>query len=95
MDTSGLNSRFAGEISNFQPEKILGEKGLRNLDRSTKLALCASKMALDDSKIDTSVNEDDTDYFGVSLGSTMGSVWSISEFDKVEEQRYTRRYWDM
>ncbi len=82
FDTGRLNSKSAGEISNFQPEKILGEKGLRNLDRSTKLVLCASKMALDDSKIATPIHEDETDFFGVSLGSTMGSVWSVSEFDK-------------
>jgi 3-oxoacyl-[acyl-carrier-protein] synthase II len=39
-------------------------------------------MALNDSGIETPVREDLTDSFGVSLGSTMGSVWSVSEFDK-------------
>ena len=82
FDTSNLRSKLAGEISNFEPEKILGQKGLRNLDRSTKLALCASKMALDDGGITTPIPESETDFFGVSLGSTLGSVWSISEFDK-------------
>ncbi len=82
FDTSNLNSKLAGEISNFQPEKILGEKGLRNLDRSTKLILSASKLAMEDADIAHPIPEEDTDEFGVSLGSTMGSVWSISEFDK-------------
>lgn len=82
FDTSRLKSKSAGEISGFEPEKILGQKGLRNLDRSTKLVLCASKMALDDAKIETPVSEEVTDLFGVSLGSTMGSVWSVSQFDK-------------
>jgi len=45
----------AGEISNFEPEKILGPKGLRTLDRSTKLVSCATKLALDDSKLE--INE--------------------------------------
>lgn len=82
FDTGNLRSKLAGEISDFRPEKILGEKGLRNLDRSTKLALCASKMAFDDGGIEAPITDRDTDIFGVSLGSTMGSVWSISEFDK-------------
>lgn len=83
FDTSTLRTRLAGEISGFDPKSILGPKGLRNLDRTTLLALCASKLALEDAKLACPVSEDDTDIYGVSLGSTMGSVWSISEFDKV------------
>ena len=82
FDTSKTRSKLAGEISNFDPQSILGKKGLRNLDRSTKLACCAAKLALDDAGISNPISEDETDKFGVSLGSTMGSVWSISEFDK-------------
>lgn len=80
--TSNLRSKLGGQIPDFNAEAIFGPKGLRNLDRSTKLALCASKMALDDAGIKHPLGEDATDDFGVSLGSTMGSVWSISEFDK-------------
>lgn len=82
FDTGTLRSKTAGEISGFDPCDILGEKGLRNLDRSTKLSLCASKLALDDGKISSPIEEANTDIFGVSLGSTMGSVWSVSQFDK-------------
>lgn len=82
FDISKLRTKLAGEIKDFNPEAILGAKGLRNLDRSTKLALAASKLALDDAGLESPVAEERTDDFGVSLGSTMGSVWSISEFDK-------------
>lgn len=82
FDTSKLRSKLAGEVPNFQPEAILGTKGLRTLDRTTKLTLSAAQLALDDAGIKYPVPEDETDYYGVSLGSTMGSVWSISEFDK-------------
>lgn len=82
FDTSTTRSKLAGEIINFDPEQILGKKGLRTFDRSTKLVNCAAKLALDDAKIEYPITEDETEKFGVSLGSTMGSVWSISEFDK-------------
>ncbi len=82
FDASKLKSKLAGEISDFNPESILGPKGLRNMDRSTKLALAASKLALDDAGIAQPIPEAETDSYGVSLGSTMGSVWSVSEFDK-------------
>jgi 3-oxoacyl-[acyl-carrier-protein] synthase II len=80
FDVSKYRCRYAGEISNFQPAKYLGPKGLRNLDRTTLLALVAAKLAIEDAKLDiTDANRND---IGVVLGSTMGSVHSISEFDK-------------
>jgi len=82
FDTSALRSKLAGEISGFDPKAILGPKGLRNLDRPTLLVMCASKLALEDATLPCPVPEKDTDIYGVSLGSTLGSVRSISEFDK-------------
>jgi 3-oxoacyl-(acyl-carrier-protein) synthase len=82
FDISTCRTKLGGEISDFNAENILGQKGLRNLDRTTKLALCAAQLALDDAGIKYPLAESETDEFGVSLGSTMGSVWSISEFDK-------------
>ncbi|MDD4956772.1 MAG: beta-ketoacyl-[acyl-carrier-protein] synthase family protein [Candidatus Omnitrophica bacterium] len=83
FDTSTTKSKLAGEISDFDPASILGKKGLRNLDRTTLLAMAASKLAIDDAGLSDPIGEDVTDQVGVSLGSTLGSVWSISEFDKV------------
>jgi len=82
FNTTTCRSKLAGEISDFDPAPILGPKGLRNLDRTTLLVMCASKLALNDADIMSPISEEQTDFFGVSLGSTMGSVWSISEFDK-------------
>ena len=82
FDTANIRSKLAGEISGFDPAAILGKKGLRTQDRSTKLVNCAAKLALDDAGIAEPLGDDVADSFGVSLGSTMGSVWSISEFDK-------------
>jgi 3-oxoacyl-[acyl-carrier-protein] synthase II len=82
FDMSTCRTKLGGEISDFKPEEILGIRGLRNLDRTTKLTLCAAQLALDDAGIKYPLTEAETDEFGVSLGSTMGSVWSISEFDK-------------
>jgi len=82
FDTSTTRSKLAGEIDGFDPKEILGKKGLRNLDRTTLLVMCAAQLALDDAGLTYPVPEEETDFYGVSLGSTMGSVWSISEFDK-------------
>ena len=83
FDTSTTRSKLAGEIADFNPKAILGPKGLRTLDRTTLLVLCASKFAFEDANLPHPVSGEDTNHYGVSLGSTMGSVWSISEFDKL------------
>ncbi len=80
FDTSRYRCHHAGEISNFQPERYLGPKGLRNLDRTTLLALVAAKLAIEDGRLE--MTADNCHDIGVVLGSTMGSVHSISEFDK-------------
>lgn len=82
FDMSTCRTKLGGEISDFKADTILAAKGLRNLDRTTLLTLCAAQLALDDAGIKYPLTEAETDEFGVSLGSTMGSVWSISEFDK-------------
>lgn len=80
FDTSTMKTKLAGEVKDFNPKHYLGEKGLRLLDRSTTLVNVASKLALDDAGF--KVTPDNADEIGVVLGTTLGSVWSISEFDK-------------
>lgn len=80
FDTSSMKSKLAGEIYDFDAKAHLGCKGLRLLDRSTKLVNVAAKLALEDARF--TVTEDNADDVGVVLGTTLGSVCSISEFDK-------------
>lgn len=80
FDTSDLKVKIAGEIADFNPKDILGKKGLVDLDRATTLLLSATKFALADSQIDTlDINSPKT---GISIGTTFGSLNSLSEFDQ-------------
>ncbi|MDP3722266.1 MAG: beta-ketoacyl-[acyl-carrier-protein] synthase family protein [Candidatus Omnitrophota bacterium] len=80
FDVSRYRCHYAGEVSDFQPEHYLGPKGLRNLDRTTLLALVAAKLAIEDAHLE--ITDENRNDIGVVLGSTMGSVHSISEFDR-------------
>ncbi len=80
FDTSKLNSKLGGEVTNFKPDDILGPKGLRNYDRCIGLALSASKLALQDGSL--TVNAANSSNFGVVLGTSLGGIKTISEIDK-------------
>ncbi len=90
FDTNEFLVDIGGEISDFDPEPYMGKKGLRSLDRSTRLLVSASKLAVADSGF--AITEENTNGVGVSVGTTLGSVKSISDFDEVtlrEGPRFT------
>jgi 3-oxoacyl-[acyl-carrier-protein] synthase II len=80
FDVSNYKVKVGGEVRDFDPAAILGKKGLLDLDRSTKLLLCSAKLALDDSKVE--INDDSAPQVGVSVGTTLGSLHSISKFNR-------------
>ncbi len=81
FDTSEYTVKVAGEISDFDPTIYVGKKGLRTLDRSTKLMISSARLCIDDSRL--IITDDNTDDVGVSVGSTLGSLKSISDFDYI------------
>jgi 3-oxoacyl-[acyl-carrier-protein] synthase II len=89
FDTSGFDVSIAGEIRNFDPVTLLGKKGLRELDRSTRLISSAAKLAIEDGRFE--ISEENIQSVGVSVGTTFGSLHSISQFDQtglIEGPRY-------
>lgn len=81
FDTRRYRCHRAGEITEFAPEEYVGSKGLRTLDRTTRLALVAAQLALQDAQVPLPPAPGND--LGVVLGSTTGSLHSISDFDLV------------
>lgn len=80
FDTKGLKHNVAGEITDFDPKQLLGKSGLMDWDRASLLLSSAVKLALVDAGLE--INSDNAHDTGVSVGTTFGSLHSISEFDK-------------
>lgn len=80
FDTSAYPAKNAGEVRGFDAQQILGPKGLRTLDRTTRLSLSAAKLAMDDAGL--LVDEKNSREVGVSLASTLGCLKSVCDFDK-------------
>jgi 3-oxoacyl-[acyl-carrier-protein] synthase II len=81
FDTSPFKVSIAGEVRDFDPIAFLGKKGLRELDRSTRLVCSAAGLAINDAGL--TITDQISHSMGVSIGTTFGSLHSISQFDRV------------
>jgi len=80
FSTDKFSVKLGGEIKNFDPKVFLGQKGLRNLDRSSLFLMTAAHLALSDARLE--ITESNTDDIGVVTGTTFPHLWSMIEFDR-------------
>lgn len=85
FDTSSLEVRFAGEVKNFDADKLFGRKEARRLDRYSHFAMEASRQAIEDSGL--LENGVDRDRVGLMIGSCVGGMESILEQQEVLQKR--------
>jgi 3-oxoacyl-[acyl-carrier-protein] synthase II len=81
------------EVSDFDATKYLGDKGLRSLDRLTKLLIVSVRLALHDAglKRDGAWAAGSPDRTGIVVSNAYGSLEAITELDRVatlEDARY-------
>jgi 3-oxoacyl-[acyl-carrier-protein] synthase II len=72
FDASTLGSKISGQIKNFETGKFISPQVTNKTDRFTQLGIAASKLAIEDSKID--LNKVDKNRAGVSIGSGLGGI---------------------
>ena len=77
-------------VADFDVQQFLGRKGTAGLDRQSALSVVVCGQALRDSGL--CVNDDNRDRVGVALGTTWGSLKSISDFTR-ESLLAERPYW--
>jgi 3-oxoacyl-[acyl-carrier-protein] synthase II len=90
--TSGFGANIA-EVPEFDAGKYLGDKGLRTLDRLTKLLIVAARLALHDAgfKKDGVYVQASPERVGIVCSNAYGSLEAITELDRVarlEDARY-------
>jgi 3-oxoacyl-[acyl-carrier-protein] synthase II len=71
----------AGEVRDFTPQRWLGNKGIRVLDRSARLLCVAAHMALQESGLAQEPGAEGDPELGLVCGTMFGSVHSITAFD--------------
>lgn len=81
IDKTPFNSKVSGEVKNFDPAPYFKPKDIKKTDRFVHFAVAASKMALEDAKID--VSKEDPYRIGVLVGSGIGGLRIIEEQHKI------------
>jgi 3-oxoacyl-[acyl-carrier-protein] synthase II len=72
FDTSPWRSRIGAEIDDFEPERYMDPRTARRLDRYSQFAIAATRMALEDARLDP--GRLDPDRVAVQMGSALGGV---------------------
>ncbi len=93
FDASKYTRTRAAEVPDFDASQYLGDKGLRSLDRLTKLLLVATRLGLGDAglKRDGAWAAGRPDRVGMVVSNAYGSLEAITELDRVailEDARY-------
>lgn len=89
FDTSGLATKFAGEVQNFDPDALFGRKEARRTDRYTQFAMEAARQAIEDSKL--LENGVDRDRIGLVIGSCVGGIdTTMDQYDVLKNRGPSR-----
>ncbi|HKR66987.1 MAG TPA: beta-ketoacyl-ACP synthase II [Thermoanaerobaculia bacterium] len=80
FDTSDYPCKIAGEIKDFRPEDWIEKKEVKKSDTFIHYAVAAAQMAVTDSGLDTS--KEDQDRVGVIIGSGIGGLPLIEDMHK-------------
>lgn len=89
FDASEYQTQIAGEVKDFNAEDFIGKKELKRMDRFTHFAVAASKMAVEDSGLDT--DSVDKNRMGVIIGTGIGGVETIEKQHKILLEKGNRR----
>lgn len=81
FDVSEYTTKIAGEVSDFVVTDFIDKKEAKRMDRSTQYAVVASKMAIEDAKLD--LEAEDRERIGVIIGTGIGGMEALYEQYKV------------
>ncbi len=89
FDSSEHRVKIAGQLSNFNPEKVLDSKDIRKLDPFSVYALYATDEAMKMSGLDQ--GQFDPDRIGVTIGTGVGGIQTLEEQHGIIDRKGARR----
>jgi 3-oxoacyl-[acyl-carrier-protein] synthase II len=81
FDTTGFETKIAGEVKNFNPELYIDKKEIKKMDLFIHYAIGAAKEALEDAQL--SITPENSEQIGVIVGTGLGGLPSIERYHKI------------
>ncbi len=81
FDVSDFPTRIAAEVRGFNPEDFIEKKEIKKMDLFIQYAMAAAKMAMEDSGLP--ITPENEDRVGVIVGVGIGGLSSIEEYHKL------------
>jgi 3-oxoacyl-[acyl-carrier-protein] synthase II len=81
FDDKAMPTQIAGEIHGFDPAGYIDAKEIKKMDRFIHLAIAASQMAMDESKL--TITPENAEHVGVLVSSGMGGLPAIEKYHKI------------
>jgi 3-oxoacyl-[acyl-carrier-protein] synthase II len=72
FDTAKFRTRIAGEVKEFEPTDFIEKKAARRTSRFIQFSCAASRMALENAKLN--ITADNMDRIGVSVATALGGI---------------------
>jgi 3-oxoacyl-[acyl-carrier-protein] synthase II len=85
FDTALFDTKFAGEIKEFNPENYTQPKEVKKMDLFIQYALAAAQIAVNDAGLDMS--REDSERVGVVVGTGLGGLPTIEKYHSVLLER--------
>jgi 3-oxoacyl-[acyl-carrier-protein] synthase II len=79
FDASAMTSRIAGEVTGFDPSSVLDRKEIRRNDRTTQMALVATREAFEDAGLPERLEGELAEQTGILMSSGLGGTNTLIE----------------
>jgi 3-oxoacyl-[acyl-carrier-protein] synthase II len=90
FDVSAYPTRIAASVRDFNPEDYMDKKESRRMDRFVQFAVAASKLALEDAKLNIATDTD-PERVGVYIGSGIGGLATWEEQHRILLEKGPKR----
>jgi 3-oxoacyl-[acyl-carrier-protein] synthase II len=85
FDTTKFDTKFAGEIKEFNPEDYVQPKEVKKMDLFIQYSIAASNIAVHDAGLD--IAQEDAERVGVVVGTGLGGLPTIEKYHSVLLER--------
>ena len=77
FDPSDITTKIAAQINDFVPDDFMDKKAAKRMDRFSQFGVAASRMAMEDSKLERGVYDPYRE--GIILGTGIGGIATIED----------------